>query len=1007
MNNQKDYAPLNFNDYLDYLPHHLTEFAASAIAPDLISLNFASIGREDAFSFLVRNPERRNDGRLTDRHLKTFNRLEAGGWLCTGIDPLTMTLSNWGCLKPNQPRWDRAKQKHIKYEHPHGVSTELFCLRVTYRIGLKIAKTQGVLAEAQYLDRMVDADPASEDRDFWLWVKNTPFLKIIITEGAKKVAALLSAGYLAIAVPGIFAGYRSQIKGLDCVPFLTPQLKLFASEGREIVFCFDRDEKPTTIANVNTAIRKTAKLLQGMGCNVSVMSWNYPYKGIDDLIYQLGEETLTNIFENRQSLAGWQLSNDFSLASLPRTEVDMRYLDASTFPKDLAGKLIAIKSAKGTGKTECISDATGSELDNGKPMCVATHRIQLARALAKRFGINHLSEVRDDETGALFGYALCIDSLHPLSQARFNPDHWAGAIFVIDEVEQVLWHMLNSPTCQGHRVSILQSFENLLKTITATGGTIIIADADLSKVSIDYINNLTNNHLDLHLIVNTHNPNDGKRKLFNYKSPANLLEAAENAIGNGEKVLIHCTSKETRSKWGTKNLETFLSLNHPWKRILRVDADSVVDPLHPAYGAVENINEVVKNYDIVLASSTMETGISIDVNHFNSVWGLVNGIPSVDAVGQTLERVRSNVDRHICITTNLVEKSKIGNGSQIPWCLVKSTQKKAKENLSLVAVAGCAEELEAPHNYHLEAWSKYGAKINQGYFKYHENILNKFKTEGYEVIDVLPNEDKKTAKDLTETIEACRDINYETERKEKIAAPNPNDIELKELQKKRVKTKEERNKEAKGVLCRRYDTLDITDQLIVKDDAGWYPQTLLYYYLTIGRDYLAGRDRAKIKNLAPEGCQPFTPDTARALLSVKVKALDAVNIQQFFGEDKVFTQASLNDWHERLKGYSADIKNFLGVSIGEKSKPIVTAQRLLGVLGYRLQALDRIRSDGSRIYRYQGIDCNFDDRDAVLERWLKRQARIDALDAAALDRQAQVDDRDLDRQARIDAARTD
>ena len=995
----------NFDLDDEFQPQHLAEFATSAIDRDLIALNFSSIGQDESFGFLIREPKRNNSGRLAAHHLRLFKGLVDGGWKCSGVDPLTMEVSNWGCVKPNIPRIvkenGKDKQRTIKYEHPHGVSTEFFCLRVTYRLGLKIAKRQGL--EAEYLARMVIENLSCEDRGFWQWVLDTPSLKIINTEGAKKVAGLLSAGYLAIAGAGISAGYRSKIKGVDCVPFLVPQLKLFAAKGREIIFCFDQDAKPKTIANVKIAIRKTAKLLQREGCTTSVMEWNYPYKGIDDLIYNLNEEVLTKIVDDRQSLAAWLLNDDFSLASLPQIEVNTRYLDASIKPESMAGKLIGIYAAKGTGKTEWASALTGSESDKGRKILVITHRIQLARALAKRFGLNHISEVRESETGELLGYSLCVDSVHPKSQAKFNPENWEGAIVVIDEVEQVLWHMLNSNTCQGNRVSILRTFDKLLKTVAASDGTIIVADADLSKVSIDYINNLTEHRLDLWLLVNNHNPNQGQRKLFSYKSPANLLEAAEKAILRGEKVIIHCTAQSAKAKWSTQSLETLLALNYPLLRILRIDSETVADPLHPACGCVENINNVVKDYDIVLASPTLETGVSIDVNHFNLVWALVNGIPTVDAVCQTVERVRSNVDRHICITTSLVAKSKIGDGSTLPSYLSQSQQKVAQANLSLLALSGFTDDLE-PHHHHSQAWSKYGAKINQGYQDYKKNILDKLEREGYEITEVLPNENKKPAKDLDDRVGCARDINYEAERKDKRAASNPNDIELKELQKKRAKTKEERNKEAKGVLCRLYQTEDITEELIRKDDAGWYPQIRLYYYLTIGREYLAGRDRAKVKSLSPEGFQPFTPDTAKALLSVKVKALEAVKIGQFFGEERVFTKDGLSDWHEQLKGYAADLKKYLGVSIGMKSTPIVTAQRLLGVLGYRLKALDRIRINGVLVRRYEGIDCNFDERNAVLERWLEQQARIDALDAADRDRQAQVDAADLARQARIDAA---
>ena len=182
-----------------------------------------------------------------------------------------MNPNVWGCLKPNESRWDEINRKAIKYEHPHNFPTELFCLRVTYRIGLKIAKTQSILAESEYLDRMGDVDLSAEDRDFWQWVKDNPHLKITITEGAKKAASLLSAGHLAIALPGIWGGYRSKRNDVDCVPFLIPQLEVFAADGREIIFCFDNDIKPRTIANVNNG-------------NVSINTGSQKYGGGKDTL---------------------------------------------------------------------------------------------------------------------------------------------------------------------------------------------------------------------------------------------------------------------------------------------------------------------------------------------------------------------------------------------------------------------------------------------------------------------------------------------------------------------------------------------------------------------------------------------------------------------------------------------------------------------------------------------------------------------------------------------------
>ena len=959
-------------------PKHLADFESSLIDRDIIRLNFRSIDKTEAFDFLKPNlqaSDRRNDGRLRDGHLRTFSRLEAGGWVCQGVDPLTMNLSNWGCLKPNDPRRDSKKDKPIKYEHPHGISTELFCLRVTYRIGLSIAKTQGLEFEIQYLDRMADVDPDTEDREFWQWVLDTPSLHILITEGAKKAASLLSAGYLAIALPGIYSGYRSKINGVDCIPHLIPQLKIFANQGREFIFAFDNDTNPSTVKNVRIATTKTARLLKRNGCNVSVTSWLIlPYKGVDNLIVGLGVDAFTKAFESRQNIDNHELRNAFSIADLTQITVDVRYLDPTVRPDDIRGKIIALKSAKNTGKTEVVYEYIKPDIDRGRSVLVITHRIQLAEELARRLGIDHISEVRNG-AGGLIGYALCADSLHPKSQAQFNPDTWDDAIVVIDECEQVISHMLNSATCMKNRVAILQTFSKLMQNIATSGGTVVLSDADLSKVSIEYIQKLTGNQLDLWLLNNVHNPNKGKRKLFVHQSPDAMVAAAHSAIESGDKVLIHCSAQKAKSKYGTQNVETILACKFPDRSILRVDSDTVKDPAHPAYRCIKRINDVVAKYDIVIASPTIETGISLNRRHFSSVWSFANGVQTVDAVCQTIERERGDVPRHICITTRGIDK--IGNGSESIYSLLKCEGNISDLNYKALAMVDRAAAADDFAPAHLDAWASYAAKTNQGLNNYEQNILAKLALEGYEIVpySIDPDDEVVSIDEVTDAIVTARSDNYHAEREEKIQEPNPDDLELTALEKKAFKTRQERHREAKGSLCRRYLTEDITHDLIIKDDDGWYPQIQLHYYLSIGRQHLKGRDTAKLKKLSPDGFMPFVPDVNRSCLSLKISVLDAINVQQFFGEDKTFTSADLAGWHEKLLQCRRDVKEYLGISINLKSTPIQTAQRLLGLLGMKLNYIDRARIDGTPIRRYSGVDCNVDERQSVMDRWLDRDNR--------------------------------
>ncbi len=147
-----------------------------------------------------------------------------------------------------------------------------------------------------------------------------------------------------------------------------------------------------------------------------------------------------------------------------------------------------------------------------------------------------------------------------------------------------------------------------------------------------------------------------------------------------------------------------------------------------------------------------------------------------------------------------------------------------------------------------------------GFKNYAQNIINKLEEEGYAIEEYEDKIDEELTPtdEIEESIKSIRDRDYAQYRQEIVEAENPNDLEFQKLKKQRAKTKEERLKLAKGELTRRYLSEDITDDLILKDDDGWYPQIQLHYYLTIGREHLESRDRAKLQALDPKG-NPFKP----------------------------------------------------------------------------------------------------------------------------------------------------
>ena len=976
------------------LNKHGQEWRNSVVAQSIIDLNVVSLINFEPYDRLLYGIDgrdkpngmaslRRNDGRIRDKLLKRYAHTEYGGWWCNGIDVLTGLESLWGQFKPDLPyRYEepqkkgfgpQKKDKFVKYEPPKGLPTEIFALKVPLDIWRAIANRYNI-----QLPENSAITSKGRALGFWAWIIANPQIPLIITEGAKKAGCLITAEYVAIALPGIYNGYRQPKDSYGNKlgsAYLIPQLEIFATEGREIIFCFDNDTKLKTIKNVRTAIAKTGTLFAKKGCRVSVITWIYPEKGVDDLIVARGQDCFHDLYKARLPLSKFNLKSFLNLSKYSPLRINQRYLDDNLVPLEDA-QIIALRSPKGTGKTEWLVRRIHKFIREGKPVLVITHRIQLAKALCVRFGIDHIEEVRNSETKGVLGYGLCIDSLHPNSQAHFNPEDWSEAVVVVDECEQVIWHALDSSTCQNNRVAIIENLQQLLKVIIKTGGKIYLSDADLSCIAIDYIQKLIDLPVKAWVVENIY-ARSKKRKLITYSGgdPRELVAALVKAVESGEKVLVHVTAQKAKFNWGSTNLESYLKKQFSGLKILRIDGESVADPNHVAYGCIANLNTILLMYDIVICSPVVETGVSIDIKgHFDSVWCIAQGVQTVDAVCQALERLRDDVPRHLWVKTT-AKGNRIGNGSTSIKGLLACTHKITSANISLLQQAGISEFDELEVNFSVESlitWAKRACVVNAGKNNYREEIITKLLGEGYELKDFTL--DSNSGEIVSEELKETRTINYREYCQEVEGVETPTDSELEELNNKRAKSKTERLKERKGNLIKRYG-IEVTSELVGKDDNGWYPQLRLHYYLTIGNIYLAERDRRSLSRIKEQGNnRVFKPDINKKQLSAKIKALQLIDIYQFFAPEAEFTKTNLADWLERVINYRFDLQAILGVSVNpEKDSPIAVAQRFLKKLGLKLQ-FKCWRGDRQNKQRiYSGCNVDLEQRSPIFDYWLAKE----------------------------------
>ncbi|MCU0533449.1 MAG: DUF3854 domain-containing protein [Hydrococcus sp. Prado102] len=992
--------------------NHLIEWQKSCVDEQLISLNVTALNGSAPSEYLLYSDTlpRRNDGRLSDRILKRYEHTEEGGWWCSGVDLLTGSDDLWGCFKPDRPRLSSDRHKPIKYEHPPQIPTGIFALRVPSHLWQSIANRAGV-------------DIISQDIDFWQWLIEHPSIPLCITEGAKKAGALLSAGYAAIALPGIDNGYRTpRNERGDRIgkSHLIPQLEKLVASGREIYIAFDRDTKPNTIKAVDAAIAKMGYLLTQAGCSVKVITWNPELgKGVDDLIARNGRQVFDKFYQIALPFDTWKARGLASLTHPSHIEVNCRYLPDLEIPQ--TAKLIGIKSPKGTGKTKFLEQIVARAKERGQWVLVIGHRIRLVEELCQRFGLQYITEVRDPRREQVLGYGLCIDSLHPNSQAKFNAVDWSNGIVIIDELEQVLWHGLNSDTCRNNRVVILKSLKTLMQNVLGGKGQVYVADADLSDLSLDYLMTLAGLSLEPFIVKNNWKPGEQEAwDVYNYpeSNPKILVRNLVKHIKNGGKPFVCLSAQKLTSQWGTRTLESYLKKQFPQANILRIDSESLTEPTHPAYNCINHLDRVLSNYDIVLASPSIETGVSIDLKgHFTSVWSIAQGIQTVTSVCQALGRIRENIPRHIWVAS--YGFNRIGNGSTSIPALLTSGHRLTELNIRLLQQTDFVALDDIDTGFQAESllcWAKMAVRVNAAMINYRDSVRALLAEEGHcikvesrksKVVGVArpldvsqqlefgSKENKidgknqnlyslaeawervKSQNQLTDAINEVREQNYQAECHAIARANDLNEEEYRLLKKRLVKTTYERRSLRKYELKNRYG-IPITPHLVAQDDDNWYQKLRLYYFLTIGRYYLADRDSIVAKQLIDRGHGSlFFPDFNGSQLGTIIGTMEVLGIPILLADSSRELRNTDSDLQQLAKiamNNRTEIKTIMGIGIAKNASPIAIVRRFLEEIGCELTNICCEGTRQKRIRVYRVVIPN-DGREEVFKQWLLKDEK--------------------------------
>ncbi|MBE8988801.1 DUF3854 domain-containing protein [Nostoc sp. LEGE 12450] len=634
--------------------NHWNEWLTSAVDPKLTALNVRSLSGTSIYEYLLcalPQTARRNDGRLRDGYLKRYAHAEAGAWWVSGLDPLNDWLAmDWGRMKPDYPRleWDKTTQqqtqKPVKYESPPKTPNRVTYLRMPLHLWRLVSLRYNVP-----MPEHITITSEGEALGFWAWVMAHPEIPVILTEGEKKGGCLLTLGFVAIALPGIWNGRV----GKEDLERLHPDLVPMTQKGRKFVVLFDYESKPKTKQQIFQATRRTASAIVELCCQCEVALLPGPEKGIDDWVVVLGkkaDKAVTTMIADALRISEYKQRFFINRARglykyKPDVTVNTRYLSLAIHSLPQSG-LVGLVSDMGTGKTEILAvlrreNPQLSFLNNG-------HRVTLLKNLSDRLQTAMYSAISCGDWGQVKALSITVDSLYKMAN-----DLQAYDILFIDEACQYLAHLLKSKTCKEHRGAILEVLEYLVYNAKL----VVLADAHLDDLTIEFFMNLRPAGEKPYIIKNLYRSGGRQVHWYEGRNSSAIVAEFHAQLMLGKKLMMVSDSKRFIKKLERAlndgsaiddSDETPESAEDRKLRVWAIHSENSGSEENVIF--IREINIAIKDLDAFLITPSLSSGVDISSYHFDAVFGVFHAVSqSATECAQQLWRYRPNVPMYVWV----------------------------------------------------------------------------------------------------------------------------------------------------------------------------------------------------------------------------------------------------------------------------------------------------------------------------------------------------------------------
>ena len=679
-----------------------------------------------------------------------------------------------------------------------------------------------------------------------------------------------------------------------------------------------------------------------------------------------------------------------SLSHEPNLRLNTRYLPDLT-PKIPLEGIFALKSPKGSGKSVQIKNIIASARNQGMKVISLTPRRALGREQSLKWDIEWGGDT--EITGLhrltlwenLFTLGICWDSLGHLIERD-----WSQTLVIVDEAELALVHLLLSSTCKEKRPLILRVWETKLRECLTNGGMLLIADADLTDLSINYFRALVPD-APLFLVTNQYQGREtrwqidfqtGKKDTAIARLIVDLARPVVDAEGERQRRIVIPTDSQDQAE----ALERFIRERYP--HLLTIRIDSTTTETDKGRGFVERPNERILELqpDVLIYTPSMGAGVSIDVQWFDGMYAFFNGVIEPSQCRQMLGRVRANIPRTIwCRKRGQIE----GNTAFLPEEIKSHLFTFHRETSILIDVARAIapndptdwqirqaydsiwnRETRAWDNPHVDLYCNLTARKNYGLSHLASELRRQLLGEEHLLID---SEGGERTEEGLRVAEIKKQLPIEDAQAIALAVDIPLDLALMLKQKPNL-TQRQRYQIAKALLKAELPGVELTPEFIykavTKDGRKWLNAHKLFWYCQHPQQVKVMDRKAWLDHLwqFSHGVV-YLPDIRTYSLQVQVLQnigffqvidLDCPE-REYCGEEE-----AIQEMLRKARKFSRTLYTAFNLRVTKKTKPIQFINHLLKRVGLHLKFHRQIAKE-QRFYRIDLDKLNDPHRQAVLD----------------------------------------